>query len=286
MKRTFVVVSVLCLGLGLGFGLFSLAQEAKSALFDTPRMERELDIMKGILQTTLDYALQDARSKSERPGPAHHMPEEFWGREGIGAYYLVGQGAVFTIAADSLYQRLGDRHGDLDMILAGEEGANEAEQAIAESSQELAELEAEQAMEQAAGEDEEETVSGEDAKDPVKMQKEAKARVKVEQEKIRQRMVKLQERMRKQREEAGQRRARFQETLARIKVQLVEALANHGDSMSQVQPDEYLTLIITPDGRALAKPLILSVKRSAVVDFKAGRLTLDAFRAKVLDYTN
>jgi hypothetical protein len=36
----------------------------------------------------------------------------------------------------------------------------------------------------------------------------------------------------------------------------------------------------------MPRPQIISVKRSVVTEFKTGRLSLDAFRSKVLQYTN
>jgi hypothetical protein len=89
------------------------------------------------------------------------------------------------------------------------------------------------------------------------------------------------------------------ELLSEVKVHLIEALANHGDSLTHVKSDEHINLILTPDrggymiiggtfGDADDRPRheIISVQKSLITDYKAGRLTLDGFRQKVLQYND
>ena len=80
---------------------------------------------------------------------------------------------------------------------------------------------------------------------------------------------------------------------------LVEALANHGDSMTVLAEDKYLNLILEPDSWSGLVPAVvfgvpapstttrtetLTVRKSWITDYKAGRLSLEGFKQKVLEY--
>ncbi|MBN2430892.1 MAG: hypothetical protein JXQ27_05425 [Acidobacteria bacterium] len=256
MKKTWIVVCASTLVLAIALGLTGWAQDAHSSLFDTRRTGREVEIMKGILETTLQYALKDSRPEKNASTNAHYLRGAyFFAETRIGGYYLYGQGAVFTISGESLMDSFGDDHGPM-FLTAGDEL-----------------LFAEDLAGQEYVEAEEEMESDDEPSPATK-------------EKMKERIAAAKERMKKKKEEAEKRKAEFQQALGSIKVQLVETLATHGDSLSQVGPDEYITLIITPVREVMPRPQIISVKRSVVTDFKTGRLTLDAFRGKVLQYTN
>ncbi|PYU94088.1 MAG: hypothetical protein DMG08_08535 [Acidobacteria bacterium] len=113
------------------------------------------------------------------------------------------------------------------------------------------------------------------------------------QDEIRKKLFKAQEEVKQRRDQAEAKRAKFLDQLAEIKVYLVEALANHGDSLTHVKPSEYITILITTDEEDMvfkdstrSHREVLSVQKGAVVDYKAGKLTLDAFKQKVLNYNN
>ena len=61
MRRFF---AVLILVLNLGLLSWSLAQGSRSDLFDQKKVDQELEIMKGILGTTLDFAVRDLQASS------------------------------------------------------------------------------------------------------------------------------------------------------------------------------------------------------------------------------
>jgi hypothetical protein len=253
MKNTWIVVCALTVVLALALGLTAWAQDARSPLFDTNRTGRQLEIMKGILETTLQYALKDARSGETVTSGEHRLREVYFGETRIGGYYLFGQGAVFTISGESLMDSFGG--GPSAYLHAGE----------LIYAEDMAAMEYAEAAEEIESDDEPGPATREQMKERI-----AAARA----------------RMQKQKEEAEKRRAKFQQALGGIKAQLVETLATHGDSLTAVGPDEYITLIITPVREVMPQPNIISVKRSVVTDFKTGRLSLEAFRGKVLQYTN
>jgi hypothetical protein len=117
-------------------------------------------------------------------------------------------------------------------------------------------------------------------------------------EEVRKRVEDLQRSLVKRREEAELKRKQLLERLAQVKIYLIEALANHGDSLTHVKPNEFINLVLTAEeGGAKVFNLadsegesshreIMSVQKSVITEYKAGRLTLDAFKQKVLQYNN
>jgi len=102
----------------------------------------------------------------------------------------------------------------------------------------------------------------------------------------------------RRKEEAEERLQAYRDRIAAATTQLIAALANHGDSMTLLADEQYINLILTTGPRhpwpvlvAAATPgprvpeaQVLSVKRSWIRDYKAGRITLAQLEAKVLRY--
>ncbi len=63
MKKLFVILILL---LNLGLLSWSLAQGSRSDLFDQKKVDQELQIMKGILGTTLDFAVRELQAGTDR----------------------------------------------------------------------------------------------------------------------------------------------------------------------------------------------------------------------------
>ena len=112
---------------------------------------------------------------------------------------------------------------------------------------------------------------------------------------MRRRLADAQEKVKKRREEFEAQRQKLLQSLSEIKVYLIEALANHGDSLTFLKPNEYINIILTTDegfpifpdeGESRALREVVSVQKSVVSDYKGGRLNLDAFKQKVLQYSN
>ena len=100
--------------------------------------------------------------------------------------------------------------------------------------------------------------------------------------------------MKKSRQETEADNQKLLENLKKVRVDLIETLANYGDSLTTVKPNEYISLILvteTPDstlgrlGGAKERHDVISAQRSWITDYKAGRLSLDGFKQKVLQYT-
>ena len=106
------------------------------------------------------------------------------------------------------------------------------------------------------------------------------------------RMEEYQAALKKSREEAAANQQKFLDSLKVICAPLIEALANYGDSLTQVKPSEYINLILYTEGLdimdygpAKTRHDVISAQKSWITDYKAGRITLDNFKQKVLQYT-
>lgn len=312
MKRNhLVIVAVVCLM------LWSLSsQSAQVQPFDLKKCQQELEIMKGILRTTLGFASQElaAGLKSDKMA-THPAAKRFvFGRSGefnIGAFYLAGQGAVFTIPTSGVRDMMRAKQGNGVFAFASadlkEMGLNG--EWMEELGNQLNELHAE--LKNDFGFDGVAALAAvpEPPSPPVppavspatpapaprppraKDQPEAAA---AREKQLRQKLSELQDRVKQRGEEEEARQAKFRESLSQLKVFLMEAMANHGDSLTIVKPGEYVNLVIVDEGNRWfgddsgdrGQREILSVQKSVITDYKTGKLSLDAFKQKVSNYVN
>jgi len=115
----------------------------------------------------------------------------------------------------------------------------------------------------------------------------------VTQEDLQKKLADLQEQAKKNRENQEQQRAQMTEALGKIKTYLIETLANYGDSLTTIKPNEYITLVIMTNDmgdlfggdRSSSHCEMVSAQKSWITDYKAGKLSLDAFKQKVLQYS-
>ncbi len=79
----------------------------------------------------------------------------------------------------------------------------------------------------------------------------------------------------------------FNENLAKLKEVMIRALAEHGDSMVSLQPDETIAVAAQLfNSGFLSQPLelrtvLIRTAKKNLVDYKAGRLTSDELRKKI-----
>jgi hypothetical protein len=307
---------------------------------DTKKTHRELEVMKGILCTTMNFASKEvlghSKSTTEQSastGRARKAWPIVAGRGGdlqnIVAIYLANQGAVFTISVSQLRDALGldrafDTHGsafvDLENMNFDYEEVNELVQ------EEMGDV-----GEQMRRAGEEMRRAGEAMRfappappkppvppaalvvppgplavpvpDPANAPRYSKEQRMQDRQKslaerkaeMQQRLAKLQAREREKIEQQEASQAKFETALSELKTFLVEALANHGDSMSIVKPNEYINLVLSDNSHSFwmgdADPArspqeVISVQKSVVSDYKAGRITMAEFRQKVVSYRN
>ncbi|HYK91075.1 MAG TPA: hypothetical protein VE398_20045 [Acidobacteriota bacterium] len=325
MKRRFIS---LMLVVSLGLVSWGTAQSGSSAPFDVRKCQQELEIMRGILSTTLGFVANDIKGRqviASAGGKRETVLANSWWSPNVSGYYLHGQGAVFVVPMSALRGHagwlLGSEHdGDYQVFSAQMEAA---EAKLAQSEAML------EALSQptlpgggvgvGVGSGTGSSVAGgvvggvpggvsggvvggvpggvpspaavQATPAPAPTPKAAKPLA--NQDEIRRRLLEAQERVKQHREQSDAERQKLIEAVAQAKVYLIEALANHGDSLATVRPNEYLNLIITTDDGGLffagadeprARRQIISVQKSVITDYKAGRLSLDAFKQKVLQY--
>jgi hypothetical protein len=317
MKRSHVVsVAVVCVIL---WSLNSF-QGAQVQPFDLRKCQQELEIMKGILRTTLGFASQElaAGLKNDKVETKAAAKRFTFGRPGdfsIGAFYLAGQGAVFTIPTSSVRDMLRARQGNEGFAFASadikDRGLNREwmEQQLASQLNELkAQLTDNFGFEGVAGslaavpEPPSPPVPPAPAVSPVApapapippQAKDVPEAATAREKQLRRKLAELQDRVKQRGEEDEARQAKFRESLSQLKVFLMEAMANHGDSLTVVKPSEYVNLVIVDEGNHWfgddsgdrAQREILSVQKSVITDYKTGKLSLEAFKQKVSNYVN
>jgi hypothetical protein len=271
-------------------GTFSWAQGNKPDLFDTAKSAQELEIMKGILGTTLSFVAQNLQKQEAAKASTKQVNTPFgtystavsWRSANINAFYLYGQGAVFIMPTSSLrISGFGSSGrgagGNLDVYYLAQERLTEATARDREVRAQVAD-----AVRAA-------TVPPQAAKAPTAPA--PPAPVQLKEEELRKKVAEAQERVKKSREEIEANQAKFLAALEQIKVHLVEAIANHGDSMTTVKPNEYISLVIMTDDMEFRSEIgqrnrqqVISVQKSLITEYKAGRLTLDALKQKILQY--
>ncbi len=290
MKKQVAVIFIT-----LSLGAFSWAQGTQDP-FDVKKSREELEIMKGILNTTISFIAESDSQMNIQRNP------------NIDAFYLAGQGAVFVIPISSF------RAVDLELS-----------KALEATKQSLDELRYNLNLETlydgslilpappappappATPAPPNQTESPVSSQEYLKMQSEkqkaileearakaAKSREEVSkkrEEVLKQEKVMLEEykaRAEKRREEAQKRREKLLQSLADIKIHLIETLANYGDSLGTLQSDEYINLILNtddPEGGRKKRFETISARKSWITDYKAGRSSLEDFKRKVVQYT-
>ncbi len=308
-KYTVLTIIFLCLG------TFSWAQGTKTTLFDVAKSQQELEIMKQILGTTLSFVAQNIQ-KQQATAKVVNTPfgslgvRDAYRYTNMNAFYLYGQGAVFVIPTSNLRF---SSYGAMNLGSAGTRDLMSAEREIEALSRQM-EAQA-RALERGTGSGITGGIVGgvpapppppppppatpQAVKPPAATPAPAAQAAKsapVSPEELRKKVFEAQEKVKKAREDAEANRAKFLQSLGEIKSYLIEALANYGDSLTTVKPNEYVTLVITLDdfgdsnwaatdasgGRTHEE--VISVQKSWISDYKAGRLTLDAFKQKAIQY--
>jgi hypothetical protein len=286
MKRYFIsTVLIFCLG------VLSFADEPT---FNVEKSRQELEIMKGILETSLAFSLSDEETVKSTFRVSN--------ASNIDAFYLSGQGAVFMIPTSNFY-----RSGDLIIMPEFSEQMSTLNEKVKILTKNLA-LQSEQLASKAQewnqaksgigsgkgagvgsgigpGQGSSATPSPPSAPSPPPPPTPPPAPT----------VVQLPQSS-EQKEEAAARKAEYQKNLEKAKLQLIETLANYGDSLTTVQSGEYINLILTANNYNIGLYVrgaghqstheVISARKSWITDYKAGRLSLEGFKQKVLQYSN
>ena len=299
MKKHLAVILII-----LGLGIFSWAQAPKEP-FDSKKSQTEMEIMKGILSTTLSHAAQDQPKNAPRLDASD-----------INSYYLVGQGAVFVIPTSQLRRRNPGYFQDedwapfVDVDLQGiEEWVEQSDEFMREANEHAEEAikrasdaairsyrETRQGVGSGVGQGVGSGVGQGTGIQATPMPPAPPAppappsAPQLNRAEIQKKAEAYREKLKKSREAAEADRKKFLDSLSELQTPLVEALANYGDSLTTVKPGEYINLILMTDhmsmnfGNATTRHDLISAQKSWISDYKAGKLSLEDFKRKVLQY--
>ena len=295
MKKSLFAMSTLLI-----LGLVSWGATQGTSSINLVKSRQEMEIMKGILETTLNFVFQDLAQRETAGKTETSRRRAYWsGASDIGSFFLQGQGAVFVVSASGLRLRMSDRG---EYALLADEARLDAEENLRDAME--AQQDALRAMSEAGFAVGRAAVPAPPAQPQPPQPPQAVptppapppvAQSTGKQEDMKKRLFEAQEKVRQRREEVEAERKKLMEYLGVIKGHLVEAIANYGDSMTTVKSGEYINVIIDVDrfggGRIFGSGdadqttyQIITVPKSLINDYKAGKLTLEALKQKVQEY--
>jgi hypothetical protein len=295
MKRHLLALVLIA---AMGTLSWSSAQTARADLFDARKSQQELEVMRGIIGTTLNFVAREMQQKE--PGSRPHeegLVRAFAMGNNVNALYFYGQGATFIVPVSRFgYAHLAGFHGMEEGLIEAEASMEEAREGLEAQAEALAEFGASSSSGTPAPTPPPPPPAPVAAPaapaapaPPAVVSTGRATRPARNMEESRKRLAEAQERVKVRRLQTEKMRQRVQEYVQQMKGYLVEAIANHGDSLTHVRPNEYINVVISADGEDFfggdGQKEIISVQKSTITDYKAGRLTLDAFKQKVLQYS-
>jgi ribosomal protein S17E len=238
--------------------------------------------MRGIIGTTLSFAAQDSQRQTSSS----------WRFSNINAFYLPGQGAVFVIPKSGLrgFASSGITAVDFgpEFYQSMENMTREVEAQTRDVAIRAAEIAARLSAEGTAMQSAQ--AEGAPPAAPAPPAPPAPPQP-AKREAARELMEEYRKKAKQNREEAKAKHEEYLKNLSKTKDNLIEALASYGDSMTTVKPHEYINLVLATDDPSIPwdqRPRhdVISAQKSWIADYRAGKLTLDAFKAKLIRYAD
>ncbi|MFQ5741690.1 MAG: hypothetical protein ACE5JX_22045 [Acidobacteriota bacterium] len=297
---------------------WTVVEAGQAPPFDSRKSRQELEIMRGILQTTLKFSSQEDQGEADQS----FAPD--W--RAIESFYLYGQGAVFILPIPSYrsffpteMEHLEDQLMDMEMQrevseaqlrslerrlersarlaqLRGRLGYSDASREMATASAAIAALGSAAPPEPPQPPQPPSPPSPQLAPAPELHPREPSASQReASREKIRKRLQELEKRLAERKKENARRGRKFDQLMTRTREDLIEAVAKHGGSLSVVKPNEFVTLILTSEGssrrsgrwgQTAKSATVVSVPKSEIARYNAGQITLKALKDAVFTYDN
>lgn len=266
------------------------------AAFDTARVEKEIEIMKSILSTTLSFVRQDAFEELSDSGLEMSELEALGhGNDSqIEGFYLFEQGTLLRISLPRLPSNETKKLAALESKLARVKRGLDKDLHLAGAQLHLLEHELNLVYEDFS----EYSAALDKFSDLVDYAAELEHADSPEgreewEKKVQQKVEKYQSELKTQKARMQELERKADQYRESVKQALIEAIANHGDSLSHLKPDEYLNLMLVEDsghpwelGPEESKPgsTVLSVKKSDISAYRSGNVDLTQFGARVMEY--
>jgi hypothetical protein len=241
-------------------GTFSWGQGEKEPL-NTKKLKEEQEIMRRILTTKLtDFA--------QSPG--------FFSN--VNSFYLAEQGIVLTINTGG-FRNMPSRPAASSALNSAMESTKKLADELAARSRELDRLKAQlpgNASSPASQKSGTAPPASPDSLDPSLAERISSLKKTIEE---------LHDSIKASIQESDKISAQnFEKTLEELRSVLIEILATYGDSLTIVKPAEYISFVLRTDAlfRTTSGLEIISARKSWITDYKAGRLTLESFKQKVI----
>ncbi|MDX1388215.1 MAG: hypothetical protein R3344_03445, partial [Acidobacteriota bacterium] len=214
-KHTIWMIAALAIALGAT----ALTARGETPDFDLKESQQEIEVMKGILRTTMTFASDDLEGV---------LADNDWERSAIDGYYLVGQGAVFMISLPAPH---GSRFYPAEIVglSPGPSTIGQGSGYVVGTTAEAPGSDASAAYTEAEDFYRAVAVEGGLSKEELDARRAETEKRRAERERIRAEQI-----------------DQFESQLEILKRQLVETLGRHGDSLAQVADDEYVTIILVP----------------------------------------
>ena len=277
---------------------------------DSRQAEKELAIMKSVISTTLKLLRKDFQEKYETDvevaGVFRRHVEYLHEIEhsSIEGQYLFGQGVIFTIPypclgedfpfevvelEHRLQEMVEDQMVDAEYLVEEAEYlAEEAERALRDA--DLARREVIIMRSPPSAQEPPEAPEPPDSPEPhpeipdvPELSPEAKARLERTVKDINIKLTVL-------KEESEEQKKLIAEERDAIKEELIEVIAAHGDSLSQLKQDQFINLVLKDQCGHFGwradntEQTVLSVRKSDVSAYRSGQITMDQLRERFVEY--
>ncbi len=269
---------------------------------DPVQAEKELEVMKSVISTSLSLtkkSLRKVETSESRRGRLERYTLDF-DEESIEGYYLYGQGVVFTIPYPCLSGRFpGDWEDDIDVRLE-----EVMEGALAD--RELVEQEVEILMNEVEMQRQELGLShavppppappaapmppAAPEPDPKPGSVASKEEIVDAEKNLEKKVSRIKVRLREVKEQTEEQKAKTAREREAIKQELIDVVAVHGGSLTQVKENEFINLILTDQCRPFVwndskdERTVLSVKKADISAYRSGQVTLEQLKSRFIEY--
>ena len=262
---------------------------------DKVQAEKELEIMKSVISTSLSLAKKGLRAEDSSEGRRvryERYATDFI-EDGIEGYYLYGQGVVFTVPYPCLSGRFpgdweNEIHVRLDEIMEGDLIDREFLEQEVELLRNEVELQRQElGLSHSVPPPPPPPVAPYAQEPGDAARKEAIAEV---EKNLENKVSKIKVRLREVKEQTAEQKEKTAKERQAIKQELISVVAVHGDSLTQVKENEFINLILWDQcepfvwNNSKDERIVLSVRKSDISAYRSGQMTLEQLKSRFIEY--